>query len=97
MAIDIKATFEKNDGEHLEFDRIKNKRSKRPDLHAFLLLDELAPGNGDMVVAAEHDQIWIDTKIDDLEHSGITEEQVVELIRCGVFYDDDCDCLAMFV
>lgn len=84
--------FEKYHGEYLEFDRIENKRSNRPDLHAFLLLDELFPGDRDIISAAEHDEIWLDIESSDIEK--LTEEQIVELIRCGVRYSEDS--LAMF-
>jgi len=79
--------------EFLKFERIENKRSNRPDLHAFLLLDELCPGTTDMVDAAEHDEIFLEVSLEDLA-AVITEEQVIELIRCGVRMS--YDSLAMF-
>ena len=79
--------------EFLKFERIENKRSNRPDLHAFLLLDELCPGTTDMVDAAEHDEIFLEVSLEDLA-TVITEEQVIELIRCGVRMS--YDSLAMF-
>ncbi len=78
--------FEKHNDEYLKFERIVNKRSMRPDLHAFLLLDELFSGTRDIVSSASHDEIYIDCDYDDVEK--LTEEQVVELIRCGVMYED---------
>jgi len=80
--------------EFLKFERIENKRSQRPDLHAFLLLDELCPGDSDMVDGAEHDEIFLDVELGDLAKV-VTEEQVVELVRCGVRISE-YDCLAMF-
>ena len=79
--------------EFLKFERIENKRSNRPDLHAFLRLDELCPGTTDMVDAAEHDEIFLEVSLEDLA-AVITEEQVIELIRCGVRMS--YDSLAMF-
>lgn len=96
MPLDLKALYEKHDKEFLRFERVANPRSKRPDLHAFLLLDELTPDTRDMVSSAEHDEIWLDVKIEALAEV-ITEEQFVDLIRCGVRYDSDVDSLAMFV
>lgn len=78
--------------EFLEFERIENNRSKRPDLHAFLLLDELFPGDCDIVCHAEHDQIWLE--IDDDQAATMTDAQLIELARCGVMYSDG---LSMFV
>ena len=94
--MDLKATFEKYDDEYLDFDRVENKRSKRPDLHAFLLLDEISPSTRDIVSCAEHDEIWLDVDLEQLSKRA-TEAQVLELVRCGVRYDDDVDSLAMFV
>lgn len=82
--------FVKYDKEFLKFDKIENKLSNRPDLHAFLLLDKLVPGDSDIVSAAEHDQIWLVTDVNKLVEV-ITEEQIVELVRCGVMIDSD-DC-----
>lgn len=76
-----------NDGEeYIQFDRVQNKRSNRPDLHAFLLLDELFPENRDMVCAARHDEIFLDVSEDDA--GTLTDEQIIELIRCGVRFGD---------
>jgi hypothetical protein len=78
--------------EFLRFERVKNKRSNRPDLHAFLLLDELQPSakSRDIVSAAEHDQIWLGIDTGKLAEV-ITSEQVLELIRCGVIIDEHDD------
>jgi hypothetical protein len=64
-----------------------------------LLLHELDPGKQpgiDMIVAAEHDEIWLGADVQLVaEHA--TEEQIVTLIRCGVRLDADLECFAMFV
>lgn len=98
--MNIRELFEKlsgddNGDEYLMFDRIEKKLSTRPDMHAFIMLDKLVPGNRDMVSAAEHDQIWLAVSIDDLESVASTDE-VIDLYRCGVFLDDDGDSLTMF-
>lgn len=84
--------------EYLRFDRIENKYSKYPDVHAFILLDRLLSNehNKDMIAGAEHDQIWISV---DVEHLAAVSSvlTVIELIRCGVLYDNDTDSLYMFV
>jgi hypothetical protein len=80
---------------------VENKRSKRPDLHAFLLLDSLDPGPNnsgyfvDVIAAAEHDEIWLsfdENKVAEV----ITREQVIELRRCGVMYRNDGMGFSMF-
>lgn len=88
------------DNEFMKFERVENKRSWRPDLHAFLLLDELypcAPGkNEDLICNASHDEICLVPNCEELAKV-ITPDQVIELSRCGVRYDRMYDSLAMFV
>jgi hypothetical protein len=95
--MDLKACFEALDDsdEYLEFSRIIKPRSNRPDLHAFLLLDRLAPGNKDLISAAEHDVFFLDVDMEVLA-ANATEDDIRDLIRCGVRYDTDYDCLTMF-
>lgn len=97
MAIDIAAIFsnEKYEDEYLKFEKVENKHTNRPDLHAFILLDKLLPGKRDIIEAAEHDEIYISTNLDKLAEV-ITEEQCVDLIRCGVRYSGDHGCFTMF-
>jgi len=85
--MEVKEMFDKYDDEYIEFKRVENKRSNRPDLHAFLLLDELFPRDRDIVCAAEHDEIYLDVETEEVET--LTEEQVLELTRCGVRYDGE--------
>ncbi len=82
--------------EFLKFERVENKKSSRPDIHAFILLNELQPGTSDMVSAAGHDVIYLDVDIEKLGEVA-TREQIIELSRCGVHFDGDGECLALFV
>jgi len=82
-ADDLPAFFEKHDDEFLKFDRVENKLSQRPDLHAFLLLDKLVPGVRDMVSGTEHDEIHLSVEPSELVEVA-TEEQLIDLHRCGV-------------
>lgn len=93
----LEKRFEKYDDEYIEFDRIENKRSKRPDLHAFMLLDELFPAKNDtdMISAAEHDQICLNISAKQI--NSLDDEELIELIRCGVIYDSGTDSICMFV
>jgi hypothetical protein len=84
-----------DDNEYLNFDAVQNKKSARPDLHAFILLDTLVPGKSDMVAGAEHDEIYLDVALDAIAPL-LTPELILELRRCGVRVDDDEDGLAMF-
>lgn len=94
--VDLKETFDKYEKEFLEFDRIENKLNDRPDIHAFLLLDKLFPSKGrDIISAAEHDMFYLDIDCEVLAEN-ITEADVLDLVRCGIFYDDETDGLAMY-
>jgi hypothetical protein len=93
---DLHELFEKHNDEFLKFERVENKRSNRDDLHAFLLLDSLVPGSGDIVAAAEHDEIWLDIAPKEFAKVA-TEAHIIELTRCGVRYDRQNDSFAMFV
>lgn len=81
----MKKRFEKFSDDFLEFDKVQNKLSSRPDLHAFLLLDKIMPGNTDIIVGAEHDEIYLGVDHEKLEEV-ITDEQIQELVRSGVTY-----------
>ena len=95
--IDIEALFEKfNDDdsyEFLEFERVVEPLAKRPDLCAFILLDRLVPGTGDIVSAAGHDKIFLSVDVDELA-AVATEADILTLVRCGVILDEGS--LAMF-
>jgi len=93
----LKEAFEAvHEDEFLEFKRIKAPFSFRPDLCAFIILDKLAPSERDIVDGAEHDEIWLDVDLEKLS-AAATEDDILTLVRCGVRWDDDSDCLAMFV
>lgn len=83
-------------GEFLKFDRIENPLHARPDICAFLRLDQLVPGKRDMVSAAEHDEIFLDVDLEKLAEVA-TADDVVFLQRCGIRLDDYNGGLAMFV
>lgn len=88
------ATFGDN---YCNFEGIKSPRSQRPDLHAFLLLDELVPGKpgNDLISASEHDEFYLDIDMEQL-NAVISDAQIEELVRCGVRYESVYGCLAMF-
>lgn len=88
--------FDEYRNEFLRFEKVANPRSRRPDLHAFYLLDSLCPGDGDMVSYATHDEIGLGINLDDFMKV-VTKEQVIELIRCGVRLSYDYCRLTMFV
>jgi hypothetical protein len=88
--LDLASLRDKYDDEYLEFQRVEKKRTNRPDLHAFMLLDELFPAEeeSDMLSGRDCDQIFLDVDLDELAEKA-TEEQIVELLRCGVSWDEE--------
>jgi hypothetical protein len=91
----IALAFDDADGEYLKFERIEKPRHPRRDIAAFILLAELVPGTKPIVAASEHDEFYLETDCDALA-AAATQEHIVELARCGVRYDGQYDCLAMF-
>lgn len=87
--------FKTHNDKFLEKDAINFTITKRPDLHAFLLLDKLVPGKSDLISASAHDIFYLDISLEELAEV-ITEDQIIELIACGVMLDSEYDCLSMF-
>ena len=101
--LNLSELFEKHEEEFLEFDHIANPKHPTPDICAFLMLDEICPatysGSGkvcDIISGAEHDQIYLATDTEKFAEKA-TEEQVIDLIRCGVMYEEEFESFAMYV
>lgn len=86
----IQDWFVKHEDEYLKYEDILPERRlhNRDDINAFLLLDKLVPGKLDMVASACHDEFYLDISPEDLEGVA-TEEDILDLIRCGVLYEGD--------
>lgn len=91
---EMKAAWKKYNDEYLWFGRVVSQRTRRADLHAFLLLDELFPSTFDIIEDAGHEQVFLSIDIKDLA-AKIDEELIVELIRCGVCLDSMKNSLVM--
>ena len=89
--------FEKFEHMRLRFEDIENPPSTYRDTSAFLYLEKLlGSGNGScMVSTVAYDQLWLNVNCDALEKVA-TEDDILYLLRCGVFFDRMCDCLMMF-
>lgn len=81
--------------EYRKFERVEDKRSSRPDINAFTLLNELVPDKKPIVTAATHDQFYIGVDMNKLVQA-INRKHIVELIRCGVMFDPVEESLFMF-
>lgn len=88
--------FELVNDDYCKFELVESKRSSRPDLHAFLILDDKFPSSErDIVAAASHDVIYLEIDADDLDK--LLDSEILDLVRCGVMYDSESGCLSMFV
>ncbi len=95
---ELESLFDKHEDEFLKFDRIPHplRRSNRPDMHLFQLLDEMFPDDQDIISDASHDEICL--SIDGEKFAaGVTESRLVDMIRCGLRWDEEYQSLCMFV
>jgi hypothetical protein len=78
------------------------RKSERRDLCAFLLLDELAKRAGEktcgqtIISAVEHDIVYLNVSPENINVVA-SDEEILALMQCGVFYDEDNESFAMFV
>lgn len=83
------------DYKFLNFDKIENKFSNRPDLHAFIMLDRLSPipkyPSEDLISNSEHDEYYLSVSQEVI--ANLTKDQVIELLRCGIYYNSEFNCL----
>ena len=95
----LRDLFEKHDDKFLTFYASGGPFSSRRDLTAFKLLDALCPATGgdnkDIVSCSNCDEIVLNIDVEELANA-INEEQVIELIRCGVRYNYQTESLYMF-
>lgn len=85
---ELQHLFEKHDKEYAHFERVENPLSKRSDIHAFLLLDKLCQDDKNIIDGAKDDVIYLKIKVEKLA-TEIKEEQIIELLRCGVSHYED--------
>ena len=92
-----KNIFSEFEDDFLEFEKVKDKLSNRPDLHAFILLDKLVPGKKgmDLISASEHDEYYLSIEPEKLAKVA-TKDQLRDLHRCGIRHDPSNDSLCVF-
>lgn len=81
--------------EYKKFERVEDKRSSRPDINAFILLNELVPDKEQIIAAVAHDTFYLKVDMDKLVQV-INRRHIVELIRCGVMFEPTEESLFMF-
>jgi hypothetical protein len=97
MRASLKKRFDKawEDSKPPDFKEYRDTPSQRRDLSAFMTLDRLVPGKGDIVSAAEHDQIFLGVGEEELDRAA-SDADIRFLAACGVFYSSEFDCLSMY-
>lgn len=98
LIAELAAIFEKHYEEFLKCKDVPPERmlTSRADLHVFMMLDRMVPGSNDIVSAANHDEIFLSIEPVDLMQAA-SEEDIVDMIRCGLRFDRDNESLCMFV
>jgi hypothetical protein len=74
--------------EYIQFERVQNKLSQNRDLHAFLLMESIEPVQYRLIAGADHDVVYLEGPTDSFIEK-LTEEQAIDLIRCGIHYEND--------
>lgn len=92
----LKKRFEQYENDYLDFGSVILPRCPRPDICALLLLHELQPMSRCIIGSAEYEQIYLAVDPDALALV-VTDEQIRDLVRCGVLYDEVTGGLTMFV
>lgn len=92
----IKVRFDKFDSESHKFERIPEAERLHPNqrLCVFMKVASLMSDPEKFEVFAEHDIIGMPN--DDEFKSPITDDDILYLVRCGVRWSTEFDCLAMF-
>jgi uncharacterized radical SAM superfamily Fe-S cluster-containing enzyme len=92
---EIENFLNNHEEDFLDFDSVKDKKSNRADLHAFIILDSLFPSDNDIIANSEHEIIFIDVDVDEFCDK-ITEDVLLDLHRCGILYNTRDDAIFMY-
>ena len=83
--------FDKHEDEYLNFEKIPKaqRRHHRPDICAFIFIDEKMPGKGDIISGSRFDEYTIDAGPENYDDPWpLTEDDVIYLLRCGISWQD---------
>lgn len=98
--IDSKAIFLSNYDRPHSFKDCTDRRHQDRHLCGLLILADLLQrsnnGYSDVIGAASYDTIYLYGDIKDLNEVA-TEEDILNLMRCGIYYSEDEDSLYMLV
>lgn len=82
------------------FERIENPKSLRQDICAMLILDSIIPSGKNLIKSIESynngTKMYFILNISDTEiEELLTEDYIIDLLRCGVFYYSGYECLML--
>jgi hypothetical protein len=91
----IEAWFEKNDDEYMRFERIPvgDRLYVSSGLNGLLKIAQLLKNPEKFTIQPAHDALVI-ADLDDLVD--LTEEDVIYILRCGMHYDSQVECIVDF-
>lgn len=99
--MNIKQFMARNESEFRKFERVRNPPSPHPDLCAMLILSKFMANPHHSIINTASDRkpcslpvIVFDPSIKDVEATA-TEGQIIDLIRCGVYYNSEYHALVM--
>jgi hypothetical protein len=84
----MKALFEKYEDDSFKFWGVEHKMSQRADLHALMMLDKLDGSGGEALASSDYDVVYL-TFDPDVVFKNATEDQIHDLVRCGLRFDGD--------
>jgi len=97
MIKDLKIAFEKYESENTTFSQISDPKPFRSaDMCAFHLLSCLVPSTQDIISSAEHDVVYLSTDCNKLAKIA-TEDHILYLVRCGIWYNQKYNCLCLYI
>lgn len=87
------------ESEHFKSERISpgnRSLAHSTDLIAMMILDRHFPSRYDMVSAAGHEKFYLKVDPNELFSKDIPEEDILDLMRCGLFHDSRNDSFYFF-
>lgn len=94
--LNLSEIFKKHESHYCCFHEIESPKTKRRDLQAFLILDSIFKDNKKIISGVDTYSIYLSVEIEELAQKA-TEEQILDLIRCGVSYEEKYDSLTIMV
>ena len=93
----LKDRFDKYMDEDLKFEDCTRKYVQRADLNGMLILNSVEiPRNRNYILsAAEHDVVYFSFDPSCLDN--VEDGVILDLMRCGIYYNEEHDSLYMFV